>query len=57
MIYELRHVTTYGYSRPVPFSRCILRLLPRDGAGQRVLKSELLITPRPAARNDGICFF
>ncbi|MBN9454392.1 MAG: transglutaminase family protein [Bosea sp.] len=57
MIYELRHVTTYGYSRPVPFSRCILRLLPRDGAGQRVLKSELLVTPRPAERNDGLCFF
>ena len=57
MIYELRHVTTYGYSRPVPFSRCILRLLPRDGSGQRVLKSELLITPRPAERNDGLCFF
>ncbi len=57
MIYELRHLTTYGYSRPVPFSRCILRLLPRDGAGQRVLKSELLIAPRPAERNDGICFF
>lgn len=57
MIYELRHVTTYGYSRPVPFSRCILRLLPRDGSGQRVLKSELLIAPRPAERSDGLCFF
>lgn len=57
MIYELRHITTYGYSRPVPFARCILRLLPRSGVGQEVLKSELLITPRPAERSDGICFF
>ncbi|MGO4172132.1 transglutaminase family protein [Bosea sp. TAF32] len=57
MIYELRHVTTYGYSRQVPFSRCILRLLPHDGPGQIVRKAELSISPRPAERSDGICFF
>ncbi|MCO5089418.1 transglutaminase family protein [Bosea sp. (in: a-proteobacteria)] len=57
MIYELRHLTTYGYSRSVPFSRCILRLLPREGGGQRVRRSELTITPRPAERSDGLCFF
>lgn len=57
MIYELRHVTTYGYGRPVPFSRCILRLLPRDGSGQRVEKADLTITPRPAERSDSVCFF
>lgn len=57
MIYELRHVTTYGYSRSVPFARCMLRLLPRNGPGQEVKKSELLITPRPAERSDAICFF
>lgn len=57
MIYELRHLTTYGYSRSVPFARCVLRLLPRNGAGQEVKKSELLITPRPSERSDAICFF
>lgn len=57
MIYEVRHVTTYGYSRMVPFARCILRLLPRDQPGQRVETSELSITPRPAERSDGLCFF
>jgi len=57
VIYELRHVTTYGYSRSVPFARCILRLLPRNGPGQDVKKSELLIAPRPAERSDAICFF
>ncbi len=57
MIYELRHLTTYGYSRSVPFARCILRLLPRNGPGQEVKKSELLITPRPTERIDAICFF
>ncbi|UZF92414.1 transglutaminase family protein [Bosea sp. NBC_00550] len=57
MIYDLRHVTTYGYSRQVPFARCIMRLLPHDGGGQIVRKAELSISPRPAERNDGICFF
>lgn len=57
MIYDVRHVTTYGYSRMVPFARCILRLLPRDEAGQRVESSEILIAPRPAERSDGLCFF
>ncbi len=57
MIYNVRHVTTYAYGRPVPFARCILRLLPRDGAGQSVHKRDLLVTPRTAERNDGLCFF
>jgi len=57
VIYDVRHITTYGYSRPVPFARCILRLLPRNDGGQHVRKSELLITPRPAERTDQLCFF
>ncbi|HEY5796557.1 MAG TPA: transglutaminase family protein [Bosea sp. (in: a-proteobacteria)] len=57
MIYDVRHITTYGYSRPVPFARCILRLQPRNDGGQSVRKSELNVTPRPAERVDGICFF
>lgn len=57
MIYDVRHVTTYGYSRPVPFARCILRLLPRNDGGQSVQKSELSVTPRPVERSDSICFF
>jgi transglutaminase-like putative cysteine protease len=57
VIYDLRHVTTYAYSRPVPFARCILRLQPRNDGGQSVQSSELVVTPRPAERDDGICFF
>ncbi len=57
MIYDVRHVTTYGYSRQVPFARCIMRLLPRDGSGQSVQKSELSVMPRPAERSDAACFF
>jgi len=57
VIYDVRHVTTYGYSRPVPFARCILRLLPREDGGQSVARSELIVTPRPVERSDGFCFF
>lgn len=57
MIYDVRHITTYGYSRQVPFARCILRLEPRNDGGQSVRKSELSVTPRPAERVDGTCFF
>jgi len=57
VIYDLRHVTTYAYSRPVPFARCILRLQPRNDGGQSVQSSELIVTPRPAERDDGVCFF
>lgn len=57
MIYDVRHVTTYGYSRPVPFARCILRLQPRSDGGQSVTASSISVSPRPAERSDGTCFF
>ena len=57
MIYDIRHLTAYSYSRPVPLARCILRVLPRDGVGQQVLTSQLSVTPRGAERRDGVCFF
>jgi len=57
VIYDVRHVTTYGYSRPVPFARCILRLQPRSDGGQTVTTSTISVSPRPAERADGTCFF
>ncbi|WP_332685276.1 transglutaminase family protein [Bosea sp. (in: a-proteobacteria)] len=57
MIYDIRHLTSYAYARPVPFARCILRVLPREGDGQHVVASRLSVTPRASERQDGICFF
>jgi transglutaminase-like putative cysteine protease len=57
VIYDIRHVTTYSYARPVPFARCVLRVLPRDDPGQRVVVRELSVKPRPVERFDGTCFF
>ncbi|QBR72025.1 transglutaminase [Beijerinckiaceae bacterium] len=57
MIYDIRHQTLYEYGSTVTFSNCALRLLPKDGPGQTVLASELLITPEPAQMIERICFF
>lgn len=50
MIYQVRHLTTYAYEKPVSFARCVLRLKPHEGAGQRLLAHELTVTPRPVRR-------
>lgn len=47
MIYQLRHLTTYGYEKPVTFARCALRLAPHEGDDQKVLTYRLEITPQP----------
>jgi len=47
VIYELRHLTTYRYQRPVNFTRCALRLSPADTACQHLLHNEIHITPSP----------
>ncbi len=50
MIYTLRHLTSYRYAKAVRYAHCTLRLQPRDGEGQRVLASEIAITPVPRSR-------
>ena len=57
MIYDIRHLTLYEYGSAVTFSHCVLRLLPADGPGQKVLSSELRITPAPAQMIERMCFF
>lgn len=57
MIYDVRHVTFYEYGSTVTFTHCALRLLPRNGPGQRVQATSLEITPTPQQMHDRICFF
>ncbi len=57
MIYDIRHLTLYAYGSAVTYSHCALRLLPADSPGQKVLKSELRITPEPAQTAERACFF
>jgi transglutaminase-like putative cysteine protease len=47
-ILSIRHVTTYHYHQPVAFGAHRMMLRPRDDDDQRVVHSEIEITPRPA---------
>ena len=47
-ILTIRHVTTYHYRQPVAFGEHRMMLRPRDDDDQKVLKSELEITPEPS---------
>ena len=47
-ILTIRHVTTYHYKQPVAFGEHRMMLHPRDDGDQKVLESELVITPEPS---------
>ena len=46
-ILSVRHVTTYHYNRPVAFGEHRMMLRPRDDEDQKVIATELEITPGP----------
>jgi len=46
-ILSVRHVTTYHYKRPVTFGEHRMMLRPRDDDDQKVIETEIEITPRP----------
>lgn len=43
----IRHVTTYHYRRPVAFGEHRMMLRPRDSHHQRVIETQLRISPEP----------
>lgn len=47
MIFKIEHITTYNYSDAVELEPHILRLTPRSGPGQRVIRHELTVDPTP----------
>lgn len=52
MILDVYHWTEYRYAEPVPLSRHLLHLQPRDLPQQRVISSRFEFAPRPAALSD-----
>lgn len=50
-ILRIRHVTTYHYQQPVAFGEHRMMLRPRDDHDQKILESELEITPTPRELN------
>ena len=57
MIYELTHTTTYAYTHAVSLSHHILRLHPRELPGQRCLRNDLEIDPRPGVTKAHADYF
>ena len=57
MIYRVRHVTTYTYPETVSICHNELRLRPREGARQRRVSHELLVSPMPAVSHQAVDFF
>src|ERR1700730_3578854 len=47
-ILTVRHVTTYHYKHPVAFGDHRMMLRPRDDEDQKLLESQLDITPKPS---------
>jgi transglutaminase-like putative cysteine protease len=54
LLWRIRHTTAYRYSAPVFLEPHVLRLTPASDATQRLLRSELLVTPAPIARSDNV---
>jgi transglutaminase-like putative cysteine protease len=48
-VFSVRHTTRYFYRRPVGFGRHELMFRPRDSYDQRLIASELVVEPSPAA--------
>jgi transglutaminase-like putative cysteine protease len=52
MVFEVTHITTYTYSRPVFLEPHHVRLRPRCDAAQRLSRFDISVIPRPAGRSD-----
>lgn len=57
MIYDIFHWTEYRYAEPVPLSKHVLHMLPRDIPGQHVLSASLEITPMPQVVQEHLDYF
>lgn len=53
MIYTVRHRTTYRYEEEVSFAQCVLRLTPRSSPTQTVLRSAVVVQPKPVQTQVG----
>jgi transglutaminase-like putative cysteine protease len=64
MRYRVSHTTRYDYADTVSQGYSVAYLIPRDSRGQRVLRTEMSISPMPASRRERrdyfgntVCFF
>ncbi|MWV15425.1 transglutaminase family protein [Pseudomonas sp. L-22-4S-12] len=52
--YQILHDTHYRYSAPVSLAQQLAHLWPRDCAWQRCTERQLLVSPQPSKRQDGL---
>lgn len=55
--YDIRHLTTYSYSEPVPVSHNEVHLVPRGLPRQQVLASRIEVDPNPSAISGHLDYF
>jgi transglutaminase-like putative cysteine protease len=56
-VYRVTHRTHYQYAKPVTASYGQLHLLPRELAGQRLRRAEVVVDPQPERYRERIDFF
>ncbi len=57
MIYDIHQTTAYIYAHPVPVARHIVRMVPVDRPGQRVVASHFTVEPEPVEWTETRDFF
>ncbi|WGD29882.1 transglutaminase family protein [Ancylobacter sp. WKF20] len=57
MFYDIHQTTTYSYAFPVPVARHVVRMVPVDRLGQRVVASHFTVEPEPVEWTDTRDFF
>lgn len=57
MFYDIHQTTTYSYAYPVPVARHVVRMVPVDRLGQRVVASHFTVEPEPVEWTETRDFF
>ncbi|MFT0858570.1 transglutaminase family protein [Ancylobacter sp. G4_0304] len=57
MMYDILQTTSYRYAHPVPVARHVVRMVPVDRPGQRVIVSHFAVEPEPVEWREARDFF
>ena len=57
MLYDITLAIAYRYQSPAAASRNLLRMMPREAEGQRLISGEVSVDPVPEFRRDSLDFF
>jgi len=57
MRYRVRHISRYGYGKPVDLAAHMIHLRPRPRPFQTIVSEKLVSSPIPGRRRDGVDYF